>query len=65
MMMWVETAADAGDMDNVLASHSLNREALNTHLALYRTIMFGSSGLSRAEREAMAVSVSAANDCHY
>jgi AhpD family alkylhydroperoxidase len=27
--------------------------------------MFGPSGLSRAEREAMAVCVSAANDCHY
>ncbi len=34
-------------------------------LALYRTIMFVPSGLSRAEREAMAVCVSAVNDCHY
>ncbi|HEY3211569.1 MAG TPA: hypothetical protein VGL18_17580 [Actinomycetota bacterium] len=64
-MTWVETAADAGNMDNVLASHSLNREALDAHRALYRTIMFGASGLSRAEREAIAVCVSATNDCHY
>jgi alkylhydroperoxidase family enzyme len=35
------------------------------HLALYRAIMFGDSGLSRAEREAVAVTVSQANDCFY
>ena len=35
------------------------------HLQLYRTVMFGPSGLTRAEREAVAVCVSAANDCHY
>ena len=64
-MTWVETATDAQGMDHVLASHSLNREALEAHLALYRTIMFGPSGLSRIEREAIAVCVSAANDCHY
>lgn len=52
-------------MDHILASHSLNKEALNAHLQLYRTIMFGSSGLSRAEREAVGVTVSAINHCHY
>ncbi|HET7855940.1 MAG TPA: carboxymuconolactone decarboxylase family protein, partial [Gaiellaceae bacterium] len=31
----------------------------------YRMIMFGDSPLSRAEREAIAVAVSAANDCFY
>ncbi len=65
MRCWVEIAREAERMPNVLASHSLNAEALHAHLALYRTIMFGASGLSRAEREAMAVSVSAANECHY
>lgn len=64
-MAWIKTASDAEAMDHVLASHSLNPEALETHLALYRTIMFGPSGLSRAEREAMAVCVSAANNCQY
>jgi alkylhydroperoxidase family enzyme len=38
---------------------------LRGHLALYRAIMFGDSGLSRAEREAVAVAVSQANDCFY
>lgn len=52
-------------MANILASHSLNPAALEAHLGLYRTIMFGESPLSRVEREAIAVAVSAANDCHY
>lgn len=52
-------------MAHILASHSLNERALAAHLALYRTIMYGDSPLTRAEREAMAVAVSAANDCHY
>jgi alkylhydroperoxidase family enzyme len=52
-------------LDNVLASHALNPKALQAHLLLYRTVMFGDSPLTRAEREAIAVAVSAANDCHY
>lgn len=64
-MAWVEITSEARDLDHVLASHSLNPEALAAHHHLYRVVMFGPSGLSRAEREAMAVAVSAANDCHY
>ncbi|MDQ3963317.1 MAG: carboxymuconolactone decarboxylase family protein [Actinomycetota bacterium] len=63
--MWVKRADGAEGLDNVLASHSLNPEAMQAHLLLYRTIMFGTSPLTRSEREAMAVAVSAANDCHY
>lgn len=64
-MTWVEISEQAAGQDHILASHSLNPAALRAHLALYRTIMFGPSGLSRAEREAIAVCVSAANECHY
>jgi alkylhydroperoxidase family enzyme len=63
--MWVKTAPETEQLDHVLASHSLNRDALRAHVDLYRVVMFGPSGLSRAEREAIAVDVSAANDCHY
>jgi hypothetical protein len=63
--MWVKRAEGAEAMDNVLACHSLNPKALQAHLSLYRTIMFGASPLSRSEREAIAVAVSGANDCHY
>jgi alkylhydroperoxidase family enzyme len=64
-MVWVRTAPGTEGMANILASHSLNAAALDAHVALYRTIMFGDSPLSRAEREAIAVAVSAANDCFY
>jgi uncharacterized peroxidase-related enzyme len=54
-----------GKVSNILKVHSLNPEAMGNHLDLYMTIMFGESGLSRAEREAVAVVVSANNDCQY
>ena len=54
-----------GKVSNILKVHSLNPEAMGNHLDLYMTLMFGKSGLSRAEREAIAVVVSANNDCEY
>ncbi len=64
-MAWVRHALGHVPADHILASHSLNPAAVHAHTTLYRTIMFGDSPLSRAEREAIAVAVSAANDCHY
>ena len=54
-----------GKVANILQVHSLNPDAMGNHLDLYMTLMFGKSGLSRAEREAIAVVVSANNDCSY
>jgi uncharacterized peroxidase-related enzyme len=54
-----------GKVANILKVHSLNPDAMQRHLDLYMSIMFGRSGLSRAEREAIAVVVSANNDCEY
>lgn len=65
VVTWVRTDPRSGETASVLASHSLNPEALAAHLGLYRTLMYGVSPLSRVEREALAVAVSAANDCHY
>lgn len=64
-MAWVTTSPEGDSHAHILSSHSLNPTALRAHLGLYRTIMFGDSPLTRAEREAMAVAVSAVNDCHY
>jgi alkylhydroperoxidase family enzyme len=64
-MTWVKRAEGAESLPNILGSHSLNADALDAHQRLYRTIMFGESPLTRSEREAIAVAVSAANDCHY
>lgn len=50
---------------NILKSHSLNAPVLDAHMGLYRAVMFGRSGLSRADREAVATVVSVLNHCHY
>lgn len=55
----------SGRVANILAVHSLNPAALRAHYDLYRTLMFGPSELSRAQREMIAVVVSSTNGCHY
>jgi uncharacterized peroxidase-related enzyme len=55
----------AGKVFNIVQAMSLNPRVLRASLELYRSIMFGPSELSRAERELLAVVVSCANDCHY
>jgi hypothetical protein len=37
--MWVSVTPEADGMDHVLASHSLNLEALEAHVALYRAVI--------------------------
>ena len=63
--IYAELVARRGKVANILKVHSLNPEAMQNHLDLYMTLMFGESGLTRAEREAVAVVVSATNDCAY
>lgn len=50
---------------NILKVHSLHPEVMKAHLDLYREVMFGSSGLSRMQREMIAVVVSKTNACDY
>ena len=54
-----------GSVDNILKIHSLNPESLDTHVRLYKTIMYGKSPISRVDREMIAVLVSSINQCHY
>lgn len=54
-----------GKVSNILKVHSLNPSALAAHLELYDTLLFGRSEVRRAEREALAVVVSAENECTY
>ena len=63
--IYEELVEKRGKVSNVLRVHSLNPGAMSGHLDLYMTLMFGKSGLSRAEREAIGVVVSAENDCAY
>jgi len=75
---WVDEAESSGRLeelygammtqhgvDHILKIHSLNPESLRYHHDYYAHLMRGPSGLSRAEREMLAVVVSRANDCHY
>ena len=54
-----------GGVDNIMKIHSLNVPSLWAHFELYKTMMYGRSGLRRAQREMIAVVVSAINKCHY
>ncbi|MCK5326316.1 MAG: peroxidase-related enzyme [Woeseiaceae bacterium] len=63
--IYQELIEKRGKVSNILKVHSLNPDAMGSHLDLYMNIMFGKSGLSRAEREAIGVVVSAENDCAY
>ena len=63
--MYAELTQRRGKISNILKVHSLNPQAMSDHLDLYMTLMFGKSGLSRCEREAVAVVVSATNECEY
>jgi alkylhydroperoxidase family enzyme len=54
-----------GGVSNIIKVASLHPEALANYVALYKTTMFGPSGLTRIEREAVATVVSKVNGCHY
>jgi len=54
-----------GLVPNVLRAYALRPEKLRAFIALYNDLMLGESGLSRLEREMVAVVVSAANRCYY
>ena len=55
----------AGKVFNIVKAMSLRPSVLHRSMELYKGIMHGSSGLSRQERELLAVVVSRANECHY
>ena len=55
----------AGKVFNIVKAMSLRPGVLKRSMELYKAVMFGPSGLSRQERELLAVVVSRQNDCHY
>ena len=63
--LYADIVAKRGKVANILKVHSLNPGALKTHGDLYLHLLFGRSGLSRAEREAIAVVTSHHNHCDY
>ncbi len=57
--------ARAGRVFGIVKAMSLSPPVLDSSMDLYGKIMFASKGLSRAQREMLAVVVSKVNDCHY
>ena len=60
-----EVARARGKISNIMRAQSLNPNALRFFLGLYVSLMYGKSGLSRAEREMIATAISAHNRCDY
>ena len=54
-----------GMIPNVLQAYAFDIEKLNAFAGLYNDIMLAASGLSKLEREMIAVTVSSINKCYY
>lgn len=54
-----------GMIPNVLQAYAFDIDKLNAFTAMYNDLMLGDSGLSKLEREMIAVAVSSANRCWY
>ena len=52
-------------MPNVLRAYSLRPQKLRNFVAMYNELMLAPSGLTKLEREMVAVVVSSANRCYY
>jgi uncharacterized peroxidase-related enzyme len=50
---------------NVLKAYAFDNAKLEAFVAMYNDLMLGPSGLSKLEREMIAVAVSAHNRCYY
>ena len=54
-----------GLVPNVLRAYAFDIDKLDAFTAMYNDLMLGDSGLSKLEREMIAVAVSAVNRCYY
>jgi uncharacterized peroxidase-related enzyme len=63
--LFAKNRAKPGFVPNVFRAYSLRPNQLRGFIALYDSLMSDDSGLSKAEREMIAVVVSSLNHCHY
>ena len=54
-----------GFVPNVLKAYAFDMAKLSAFVAMYNDLMLAPSGLSKLEREMIAVAVSAQNRCYY
>ena len=63
--IWQKCMEKLGFVPNVYSTYSLKPQRLRNFMAMYNEIMLSESGLSKLEREMIAVVVSSANRCYY
>ena len=63
--IWAKCVEKLGFVPNVFSTYSLRPQRLRNFMAMYNEIMLSPSGLSKLEREMVAVVVSSANRCYY
>jgi len=63
--IWRKCMDKLGFVPNVYGAYSLKPRRLRNFMAMYNEIMLAESGLSKLEREMVAVVVSSANRCYY
>src|SRR6202034_2192449 len=63
--VWTKCVDKLGYVPNVLSAYSLRPQRLRNFMTIYNEIMLSPSGLSKLEREMVAVVVSSANRCYY
>lgn len=63
--IWKKCVEKLGFVPNVFNTYSLKPKRLRNFMAMYNDIMLSESGLSKLEREMIAVVVSSANRCYY
>ena len=62
---WDKCLEKLGLVPNVIRAYSFDDEKLGAFTRMYNTLMLGESGLSKLEREMIAVVVSSVNRCYY
>jgi len=63
--LWRKCVEKLGFVPNVFSTYSLKPKRLRNFMAMYNDIMLSDSGLTKLEREMVAVVVSSANRCYY
>lgn len=63
--IWAKCVEKLGFVPNVYSTYSLKPQRLRHFMQMYNDIMLAPSGLSKLEREMVAVVVSSANRCYY
>ena len=64
-VIWQKCVDKLGFVPNVFSAYSLKPQRLRNFMAMYNEVMLSDSGLSKLEREMVAVVVSSFNRCYY